>query len=106
MKLEVLRGRLDSLILAVLEDEPLHGYGIITALRTRSGGALDLPSGTIYPALRRLERAGFVSSRWSEVGGRKRRTYVLTARGRSELTNERDTWKAFTTIVEGVLRTG
>lgn len=106
MKLEVLRGRLDSLVLAVLEDGPLHGYGIIAALRTRSGGALDLPSGTIYPALRRLERAGFVDSKWSEVDGRKRRTYSLTVRGRAELTTERDTWREFASIVGGVLGTG
>src|SRR4051812_19733277 len=106
MKLEVLRGRLDSLVLAVLEDGPLHGYGIVTALRTRSDGALDLPSGTIYPALRRLERAGFVSSQWSVEGGRKRRTYSLTPRGRSELTNERNTWRMFTRVVDGVLGNG
>lgn len=106
MKLDALRGRLDSLVLAVLEDGPSHGYGIITALRTRSGGVLDLPSGTIYPALRRLERAGLISSSWSGEGARQRRTYSLTPAGRSALARERTTWQEFTTVVGGVLGTG
>ncbi|GII81019.1 PadR family transcriptional regulator [Sphaerisporangium rufum] len=105
MKLDTLRGHLDALVLAVLEPGPLHGYAIISTLRTRSGGTLDLPTGTIYPALRRLERAEYVSSDWSIVGGRKRRTYELTAAGRRALASERDTWKAFSNIVGGVLGT-
>ncbi|WP_214410597.1 PadR family transcriptional regulator [Sphaerisporangium fuscum] len=105
MKLDTLRGHLDALVLAVLEPGPLHGYAIISTLRARSGGTLDLPTGTIYPALRRLERAEYVSSDWSIVGGRKRRTYELTAAGRRALASERDTWKAFSNIVGGVLGT-
>ena len=58
MKAQALHGHLDALLLAVLEEGALHGYAIIEALRARSGGSLDLPTGTIYPALRRLERAG------------------------------------------------
>ncbi|MFC4587995.1 PadR family transcriptional regulator [Sphaerisporangium corydalis] len=105
MKLDTLRGHLDALVLAVLEPGPLHGYAIISTLRTRSGDTLDLPTGTIYPALRRLEHAEYVSSDWSIVGGRKRRTYELTAAGRRALASERDTWKAFSNIVAGVLGT-
>ncbi|GAA4220934.1 DNA-binding PadR family transcriptional regulator [Streptosporangium album] len=103
MKLDMLRGQLDALILAVLEQGPLHGYAIITTLKSRSGGSLDLPTGTVYPALRRLERAGYVSSDWSTVAGRKRRTYELTAAGHKALAGERATWKAFSGVVGGVL---
>src|SRR5680860_1303094 len=74
MPSDTVRGRLDALILAVIEDEPLHGYAVIEALRRRSSGAFDLPTGTVYPALRRLERAGYVHSEWTTVGGRRRST--------------------------------
>src|SRR5690606_2669160 len=85
VKADALRGHLDALLLATLDGRDLHGYAIIEALQKRSGGALDLPTGTVYPALRRLERAGFVQSSWNTVGGRQRRTYRLTQAGvRSE----------------------
>lgn len=104
MKPDALRGHLDAMILAVLEHEPLHGYAIMEALETRSDGALDLPTGTLYPALRRLERAGYLRSEWSTVGGRERRTYELTAAGRRFLASERTEWRDFSAVVEGVLR--
>jgi DNA-binding PadR family transcriptional regulator len=104
MRPDVLRGHLDGLILAVLEDEPLHGYAVMEALVRRSGGALDLPTGTLYPALRRLERAGFVGSEWSTVGGRRRRTYRLTGTGQRMLADERSEWRTFSALVDGVLR--
>ena len=100
----MLRGHLDGMILAVLEDEPLHGYAVMEALQRRSGGALDLPTGTLYPALRRLERAGYLRSDWSTVGGRRRRTYLLTATGKRMLADERSEWRAFAALVDGVLR--
>jgi PadR family transcriptional regulator PadR len=103
MKPDVLRGHLDALILAVLEQAPLHGYAITEALQRRSDGALDLPTGTLYPALRRLERAGYLHSEWSTVSGRKRRTYRLTAAGRRMLAAERSEWRAFTALIDDVL---
>ena len=103
MKPDVLRGHLDALILAVLELEPQHGYAVMEALQERSGGALDLPTGTLYPALRRLERAGYLASEWSTVSGRKRRTYRLTASGRRALAAERTQWRDFAAVIEGVL---
>lgn len=106
MKPNVLRGHLDGMILAVLEDEPLHGYAVMEALQQRSGGELDLPTGTLYPALRRLERAGYVRSAWSTVGGRRRRTYRLTTSGQRTLTAERSEWRDFAALIEGVLRPG
>ena len=88
---EQLKGHLDSLILAVLANEPLHGYAIIEQLKRRSGGALALPEGTVYPALHRLERGGLLKSEWSDEG-RRRRVYSLTARGRRELSERRTSW--------------
>ncbi|HZO68123.1 MAG TPA: helix-turn-helix transcriptional regulator [Kribbellaceae bacterium] len=106
MKADALRGHLDPLILAVVEHEPLHGYAIMEALQTRSGGELDLPTGTLYPALRRLERAGYLQSEWSTVSGRKRRTYQLTRAGGQALAGERSEWRTFSAVIEGVLRPG
>lgn len=103
MRPDVLRGHLDGMILSVLEHEPLHGYAVMEALQARSGGALDLPTGTLYPALRRLERAGYLRSDWSTVAGRRRRTYRITASGKKMLTAERSAWRSFSTVVNGVL---
>lgn len=104
MKPDAVRGHLDGLILAVLEDGPRHGYAIIEALQARSAGRLDLPTGTIYPALRRLERAALLSGTWSTVGGRERRTYTLTRAGRHALTTQRSEWSEFSAVVDAVLR--
>ena len=84
MEAEQLKGHLDALLLAVVAPEPLHGYAVIEALRARSDGKLALPEGTVYPALHRLERAGLLSSAWSD-SGRKRRVYSLTRAGEREL---------------------
>jgi PadR family transcriptional regulator, regulatory protein PadR len=103
MKAQALHGHLDALLLAVLEDKPLHGYAIIEALQARSGGRLSPPTGTIYPALRRLERAGYVESAWSTVNGRQRRTYRLTSGGGRALAGERSAWQDFSTTVSRFL---
>lgn len=103
MRPDSVRGRLDALILAVLDDEPLHGYAVIEALRTSSGQALDLPTGTVYPALRRLEAAGWLAGSWSTVAGRQRRTYRLTRAGRAALAAERADWARFSAVVSRVL---
>lgn len=94
------------MILAVVEPAPLHGYAIMEALQARSGGEVDLPTGTLYPALRRLERAGHLQSEWSTVSGRKRRTYQLTRAGKKVLSAEREGWATFRAVVDGVLRPG
>ena len=100
---EELKGHLDSLILAVLAAEPLHGYAILQALKDRSSGAFDLPEGTIYPALHRLERAGLLSSDWSSASGRKRRVYRLTRRGRTRLESRKREWHSFSRAMDAVL---
>ena len=102
MRAEALKGHLDALILAVLDDEPAHGYAVIEQLKLRSRGELSLPEGTVYPALHRLEAAGLLSSSWSD-GGRRRRVYRLTRLGRRELGSRRGEWKKFATAIEAVL---
>ncbi|GAA2617605.1 PadR family transcriptional regulator [Streptomyces tubercidicus] len=98
-----MRGHLDGLLLAVLEPGPLHGYAIIAAVQHRSGGALELRTGTIYPALNRLERLGLLSSSWQSSGERRRRCYELTNAGRQTLATERTAWSEFTTAIGSVL---
>lgn len=103
MDADDLRGRLDPMILAVLERAPAHGYAVIEAVRARTGGEVALTTGSVYPALRRLEVAGYVTGHWSTEGGRRRRTYQLTATGRRQLVTERSRWLVFTELVGRVL---
>lgn len=103
MRPEVLKGHLDALLLSVLEGGPRHGYAIIEAVRAGSGGTFELPTGTIYPALHRLERAGFVRSHWHVIGGRRRREYELTASGSEALHDERAVWAQFSSAVSALL---
>ena len=103
MRAETLKGHLDLLLLAVVADAPRHGYGVIDELRRRTGAALDLPEGTVYPALHRLEVAGLLQSRWDEGSGRRRRVYALTPRGRAATAEKRVEWQAFAKAVDGVL---
>ena len=91
------------MLLATLADGPAHGYRIVTDLRDRSAGAFELSEGTVYPALYRLERAGLLSSRWAAVGGRRRRLYSLTQKGRRSLAERRRDWASFAAAVEGVV---
>jgi transcriptional regulator len=103
MRGQVLKGHLDLLLLAVVADAPQHGYGVIEELRRRSGDAFDLPEGTVYPALHRLQDAGLLASDWDEVNGRRRRTYRITRKGRGALAEEHHAWQQFTAAVGGVL---
>jgi DNA-binding PadR family transcriptional regulator len=82
---------------------PAHGYALITELRDRSGGAFDLPEGTVYPALHRLERDGAVTSSWDADAPRKRRVYRLTRTGEQALAAKRSEWRAFARGVQSVV---
>ncbi len=106
MKGQALKGHLDLLVLGVLADGPKHGYAVIEELRVRSGDAFDIPEGTLYPVLHRLERAGLLASEWVEVAGRRRRLYRLTDQGRAALVTERAEWQKFASAVAGVLTGG
>jgi PadR family transcriptional regulator len=99
-----LRGHLDLLLLATLHRTgPAHGYALIAALRDRSGGAFDLPEGTVYPALHRLERDGLVTSGWDTGAARRRRVYALTPAGERALAAKHDQWHEFARAVQTVV---
>ncbi|MGH9162242.1 MAG: PadR family transcriptional regulator, partial [Vicinamibacteraceae bacterium] len=106
MKAEALKGHLDLLLLAAVQPRPMHGYAIAETLRGRSNGAFDLPEGTLYPALHRLERARLMSSRWSEVNGRRRRVYQLTAKGQRALVERQSEWQNFASAIHAVVEGG
>ncbi len=100
---EALKGHLDLLLLAVLQVGPAHGYAIIETLRQRSSGTFDLPEGTIYPALHRLEQDGLLDSHWSDVSGRRRRVYQLTTRGEEALSRRQQEWRQFSRAVDATV---
>ena len=98
-----LQGHLDGMLLAVLEAGPRHGYAIVEELARRSQGEFDLPEGTVYPALHRLEAAGLLSSRWEVVSGRRRRVYMLSQTGVQAVRERVASWRAFRSAVDAVL---
>jgi PadR family transcriptional regulator, regulatory protein PadR len=104
MKVDHVKGHLELLLLSALSAGPGHGYAVITTLRERTGGKLDLTEGAVYPALHRLEDLGLLTSDWHQVGGRRRRLYHLTPDGRSSLQAERRDWRNLVNAVESVLR--
>jgi PadR family transcriptional regulator, regulatory protein PadR len=105
MQGEMLKGHLDMIVLAVLAAGPAHGYAVMEEIRRKSGRAFDLPEGTIYPALHRLEQAGLVASRWvTAESGRQRRIYALTRRGERSLAQQTAVWQQFTDAIGGLLK--
>jgi PadR family transcriptional regulator, regulatory protein PadR len=103
MEGEMLKGHLDMIVLAALSGGPAHGYAVIQEIRRRSGGAFDLPEGTVYPALHRLEKIRLLSSRWTKgESGRQRRVYTLTARGRRALADHHTVWRRFADAIGGL----
>lgn len=103
MKVDVLRGQLELVVLASLRDAPRHGYAIIKELRERTRGEFDVLEGTIYPALHRLEQAGLVKSSWATAAGRRRRVYELTRKGSKALAEQESEWWTFVRTLNAVL---
>jgi Predicted transcriptional regulators len=103
MKTALNRGQLESLLLGIVARGPAHGYEIITALKERSDGAFDLPEGTVYPVLHRLEHARLLASEWEAAGGRKRRVYRITAAGEKQLQHARQDWRGHVRSVNLIL---
>ncbi|HUW03279.1 MAG TPA: helix-turn-helix transcriptional regulator [Acidimicrobiales bacterium] len=103
MKGQALKGHMDLLVLAVLADGAKHGYAVIEHLKTRSGDVFDLPEGTVYPVLHRLERSGHLASDWSVVQGRRRRTYAITPKGLRAFGEQRKAWAGFSEAVSNVI---
>jgi PadR family transcriptional regulator len=103
-RIELLQGTLDLLILQTLQWGPRHGYGITQAIRTRSGDILQVDTGSLYPALHRLERQDLVAAEWSVSENRQRvRVYRLTAAGKRQLSSERSRWEQFSEAIAGIL---
>jgi PadR family transcriptional regulator PadR len=95
MRGEPLKGHLDTMLLAALRDGSAHGYALVRVLEQRSEGVFVLGEGTIYPALRRLERAGLLQSDEAVVEGRTRRSYGLTRAGQTALHEQELDWNRF-----------
>ena len=105
MEGEILKGHLDMIVLAALSAGPAHGYAVIEELKRRSAGAFDLPEGTIYPVLHRLEQAGLLAGRWVTAdSGRRRRVYAITKRGERELGQRRAVWEQFSDAIGSLFK--
>jgi len=106
-KPDSLQGSLDLLVLKILSRRPrLHGYAIMSAIRDTSGEVLRAEEGSLYPALHRMEEAGWIRAEWiTKNTGRRARLYALTAAGKKQLSAEESRWQAVTSAVNRVLRT-
>ena len=101
---ELLKGNTPTLILAVLESGPRHGYAIAREIERRSDDALKLGEGSLYPALHALERDGLVTSGWEvQASGPARKVYVLTEAGSAELAKRARSWRRFADAIDGVI---
>ena len=104
MPLDLLQGTLDMLILQTIQWGPQHGYAIGQTIRARSSEALKVETGSLYPALHRLEKQGWVKAEWSVTDANQRaKFYRLTAAGKKQLLQERDRWTQLVAAIGGVL---
>ena len=105
-KLDSLQGSMDLLVLKILSRRPgLHGYAIMSAIEVISGEVLRVEEGSLYPALHRMEEAGWIRAEWvRKETGRRARLYELTAAGKKQLGAEESRWQAVTLAVNRVLR--
>lgn len=103
-RVELLQGTLDLLILETLRWGPQHGYGISQAIRLNSGDVLEVETGSLYPALHRLHKKGWISSEWKLSDNNQRvKIYRLTASGRKQLAAERSRWERLLQAMAGIL---
>ena len=106
-RLELLQGTLDMLILQTLQWGPQHGYAIGQTIRAQSSDALKVETGSMYPALHRLQKQGWVRSEWRQTDTNQRAKYYrLTPAGRKQLSKERDRWAQLVAAIGGVLNPG
>lgn len=105
-KFDTLQGALDLLVLKILSRRRLHGYAIMTAIQETSEDVLRVEEGSLYPALHRMEEAGWIRAEWTtKENGRRARIYELTAEGKKQLNAEETRWETVTSAVNRVLRT-
>lgn len=103
-KIELLQGTLDLLVLRVLQAAPMHGFGIAQKIHLLSAEALRVEEGSLYPALYRMERKGWIEAEWGvSENNRRAKFYKLTRKGRKQLVTEQATWRRLTAAVGDVL---
>jgi transcriptional regulator len=103
-QVDLVQGTLDMLILKAVSLGALHGYGVLIRLQQLTGGRLQIPQGSLYPALYRLEAQGLIGAEWgASENNRKAKFYSLTASGRKALKAETEAWNRFSAVVAGVL---
>ncbi|MGD0794783.1 MAG: helix-turn-helix transcriptional regulator [Dehalococcoidales bacterium] len=101
---DLLKSSSDSLLLSLLERQPLYGYKIVKELEEKSQGYFKLKEGTLYPALHRLEKSGLITGKWQMLpNGRQRRYYFITEKGLAKLTTEKTQWQDFLQAVRLIL---
>ena len=104
-RIELLQGTLDMLILQALQWGPQHGYGIVQALRIRSGDALQVETGSLYPALHRLERQGWVRSEWKQSESNQRAKYYrITVAGKKQLASDLGRWEQMVEVIQSIMQ--
>lgn len=104
-KAELLQGTLDMLILKALQLEPMHGFGLSLRLRQMSAEVFQVEMGSLYPALVRLEKQGWVKGEWGlSEANRKARYYSLTAAGRKQLEEEKTQWELLSSTINAMLK--
>ena len=103
-RVDILQGTLEMLVLRTLALEPMHGWGMAQRIEAMSGGAIAVQQGTLYPALQRMTRRGWVRSEWRQTeNNRRARYYEVTASGLAQLEKERDQWARTTAAIDGIL---
>jgi PadR family transcriptional regulator PadR len=106
-QVDILQGTLDMLILKAVSLGPLHGYGILLRIQQISKDALQVPQGSLYPALYRLEHRGWIAAEWGESENKRKAKYFrLTPAGRKQLQSERQEWKRLAVAIGDVLAAG
>jgi transcriptional regulator len=103
-RVELLQGTLDMLVLQTLQWGPQHGYGISQVLKTQSGEVLQVETGSLYPALQRMERQKWIAAEWGKTDqNQKAKFYKITAEGKKQLARDRSKWEAIVTAIGSIL---
>ena len=103
-KQEMLKGNTETIILSLLQLEPMYGYQLVKEIRSRSRGYFDFKEGTLYPALQRMEREGLIEGQWQNVSdGMRRRYCFITLKGRFVLSDRQAEWRRFCQAMNSVI---
>ncbi len=104
-RIELVQGTLDMLLLRALQWGPQHGYGIVQALRVHSGDVLQVETGSLYPALHRLEKQGWVQSEWKQTESKQRaKFYSITAAGKKQFSSDLGRWQQMVGAVAAIMQ--